>query len=80
MKNALKVWSAFTKFINKQCHENQKSVDTNLIGLFCAKSTGICFYPSVDFVEAGRFKISKSTRQEMANKSGCENYGEFYNG
>ena len=47
-----------------------------MIGLFCAKSTGLCFYPSPDFVEAGRFKLSKIIKSEMASLT----YTEFYNG
>lgn len=51
------VWAAFVKFVTNQVVTNGKLVDTQLIGLIFKSGHAVCFLPSIDYVEAGKFKF-----------------------
>ena len=59
-----KVWFSFAKFLKNQVTVNGKLVDTQLIGLFFRDNDdngSVVFWPSVDYLEAGKFKLSKTS-------------------
>lgn len=64
MAKVNKVWQAFTKFIQSQVVQNHKCVDTQLIGLiFMDDRQGVAFMPSVEYLEAGKFKFRQGERE-----------------
>ena len=70
LKKVTRVWSAFSKFLKSQVVDKQKTVDTNLIGIFTPQQdpssalsgitslADVLFAPSPDFLEAGKFKVT----------------------
>ena len=76
LKLATKVHIAFCKALKKTLVDVQKPIDTTIIGIF-KPGDQIKFYPSPEFVEAGRFKQAKWLKKEV-DESGCEGYkGHF---
>ena len=60
VRQITKVWYAFSKFVKNQCEQKNKTVDTQLIGIFVPdNSVGCKFYPSPEYLEAGNFKMHK---------------------
>ena len=65
-----KVWYAFTKFIRNQVTVNGRLVDTQIFGLFYRDnddSGNVVFMPSVEYLEAGKFKLSKTNNETVAS-------------
>ena len=60
-----------------QCHEKGMNVDTNIIGLFTAENQKIQYIPCPEYLEAGRFKLTRDIRDKMNEKG--YSYPEFYN-
>lgn len=58
-----------------------RSVDTNLIGVFLKEKVGLSgetrvrFYPSPEYLEAGKFKLLR----EILKEKGSQDYLRFYN-
>jgi hypothetical protein len=76
-----KVWQAFTKFIRNQVINNGRCVDTQMIGLFFKDENDCVKYlPSVDYLEAGKFKlVNKSeTVDGVGAGSALSSYAETY--
>ena len=75
-----KVWYAFVKFIKNQVTVNGKLVDTQTFGLFYRDNDNngnVVFLPSVEYLEAGKFKLSKTNNETVANLS-LEQYSAKY--
>ena len=60
LAKALKVWFSFVKFVNNQVMVNGRLVDSQLMGLFFKNDNGeVTYMPSVDYLEAGKFKLQR---------------------
>ena len=80
MTLASKVYTAYTKFIEKQIIEKKKSVDSVYIGLFKANehTSSAKLYPSQEFIEAGRFKLPIWIRDELREKKLGTDYQKLF--
>ena len=70
------MWSAFVKYL-KNMNAKERSVDTQVCGVFIAGADRFKFYPSPDFMEAGKFKMGRDLRKELSD-SQSNNYRELY--
>ena len=69
MEKVLKVWQSFVKFISSQVVNNNRCVDTQLIGLiFKDESKSVVYLPSADFLEEGRFKFKAGNESVDASR------------
>ena len=77
---ASKVFVAYTKFIDKQINEKMKAVDSGFIGIFKQneKTQMAKLYPSIEFLEAGRFKLPKWIREELNELRLGTDYAKLY--
>ena len=50
-------------------------MDTSIIGLFLKLDDQIRFYPSPEFLDAGKFKLLRDTLREKGNNE----YSQLYN-
>jgi len=73
---ATKVHLAFCKALKKTLVDVQKPIDTTIIGIF-KPGDQIKFYPSPEYIEAGRFKQAKWLRQEV-EEAESQDYAAFY--
>ncbi len=62
LKLILKVWNGFGKFLHHQIHNN-RCVNTIHLGKFmpAPKSSGICFIPNTQFLDASRLFYKEDT-------------------
>ena len=80
MKLNGKIFSAYARQIFGQIDNAKKCVDTIYFGLLIVDSDGsktIKYYPSVDFLDAGKFKLSKQLRNELT-ESKAKDYESLY--
>lgn len=48
--------------------DKNKVVDTTFIGLFVPVDEGVTFYPSVEYLDAGKFKLPKAILKEKGER------------
>jgi hypothetical protein len=67
------------KYLRNQCIDKSRCVDTNLVGLFVPynEDNGVTFYPSIEYLEAGKYKLPKSI---LRQKGESKDYATFYSG
>ena len=64
LQKVQKVWYAFVKFVKSQVTVNGRLLDTSIFGLFYkdnANSGNVVFMPSMEYLEAGKFKLSRTS-------------------
>ena len=64
LKLCHKVYLSFCKFIHTQVNKG-KTVDTGIIGAFTKDNK---YYPSPEFVNAAKLRVSKSVKEELQGK------------
>jgi len=64
LQSCNKVWQSFEKFIFDQVCKKNRMVDTQLCGIFFKinSQASVQFLPSPDYLEAGKFKISRHAK------------------
>lgn len=59
---------AFAKFVKTQVADKNKILDTGLIGIFMkVGDEQVCYFPSPEFLEAGKFRLLRETLREKGS-------------
>lgn len=76
LKCVTKVFQATKKVLHSSLKIKEKPIDTGFIGFFLPGEC-VTWYPSPDYIEAGRFKLPKWLRQQK-QESEHDSYALFY--
>ena len=69
-----KCFSSFSKYLKTQIEDKNKSVDTQIMGVFIKEDDQTRFYPTVQFLEAGKFKLPR----DILKQKGNDDYAKLY--